>query len=200
MRAHPVAQAGPDRDHRQQHGHERAADVPPPRHSVSLVNVAPDGVRPAAIDYAERIVDLAEILVRIDAQERPRRTVLLARVSLLRDALRIERRVLAQVALDGDHILVGRVCLLRRRMRGRLLVLTRKSFELACQLEGRRGVCAARRHGDSVIRTLRSAIEAADANPRIDLDVAQRVAKDGSRRAARQAFGVLAMQADLRRE
>src|SRR6185369_1143664 len=59
---------------------------------------------------------------------------------------------------------------------------------------------SARHHRDRIVRTLSRAIEATDTRIRIDVDIAERRAKDRARRTARQTFRIGAVHADLRHE
>src|SRR6266567_4393557 len=72
--------------------------------SVSLVDVAADRVCSILKDDSDRVFCFAEILARINAHERAGGTVLLARVGGLRRPVRIERRVLAEVAFNRQQV------------------------------------------------------------------------------------------------
>src|SRR5205085_7463291 len=85
---------------------QQAADVPETRGPVLFMYFAADGLRLALIDKAEFAPRFREILARVDAHERAGRTVQLARIDVCGCALRVQRRVAAQVALDRDETLI----------------------------------------------------------------------------------------------
>src|SRR5262249_31076807 len=139
------------------------------------------------------VLDLGEVLARVDAKQRARRAVLLAAVGpRLGRALRIHRRVAAEVALDRDEV----VGLLDRRRRRRLADAEplRDLARVGLPLR------AARDERDRVVRTLRRAVAAADARRRVDVDVAAGEAADRAGRAAGHALRVHAVHADRRVE
>src|SRR5205085_4316748 len=100
-----VAASSPDSRHSYCDCCKHSEDVPETSRNISLMNVAPDCMGLIFIDYADRILRLAEILARVDANERTRRTVFLARVGSLFSSLRIKRRVVTEITLDREQVI-----------------------------------------------------------------------------------------------
>ena len=165
--------------------------MPETRRDVSLVNVAPDGVRLVFEDDADGLLRFVEILARVDAHERTRRTILLTGEGRALCALRIERRVLTEIAFDREQVL--RVCDSRRHLR---LCETEPRFEFASDARRCGENWFTRNHRDGVVRTLRRAIAAADAGLRIDVYLSFGEATDSSCWTTRQTFRVLTMKTD----
>ena len=102
----------------------------------------------------------------------------------------------AEVAFDRHYVVCRRLREGSRRRRRQ----TKRSPQRAHQVEGPDRFAVLWHHRDRVVRTLRGAIETADASRRIDIDITAWVAKDGAGGTARQTFRIFAMHADLRRE
>src|SRR5437868_177276 len=100
-----VAASSPDGRHSYCDCCKDAENVPETSRNISLMNVAPDCMGLIFIDYAYGILRLAEILARVDANERTRRTVFLTRVGSLFSSLRIKRRVVAEITLDCEQVI-----------------------------------------------------------------------------------------------
>src|SRR5439155_271758 len=98
----------PDRPCDQNDGYQsahHAAEMPKPGDWIAFMNVPPDGVGLITKDEAERLLDLAEVLLRIDAHQGARRTILFARICRARRAGWIQRGRFAEIAFDRDHVL-----------------------------------------------------------------------------------------------
>jgi hypothetical protein len=71
------------------------------------VNVAAKRLGLIPKNYPLRTFNLGKIFQRVHSNQGARRTVFFTRISLTANALRVERSVLAKIALDGYNI-VGR--------------------------------------------------------------------------------------------
>ena len=160
------------------------------------MNVLTDRVRLAALDKADRLIDLVKILARIYADECARRTILFARICCLFRTWRIEPGVFTEVAFDREQVFglrdgLGDLVLPQRKRRKQ----RRKTAffrTVLCTVAGD--------HRDSVIRALRRAVAAADTGDGVDVDLAVRKPRDRTGRAPGQAFGVLTVHTNRRHQ
>ena len=129
-----------------------------------------------------RRTDLAEVLDRIDAHERPGRAILFTRIFLSSHARWIER-----VSSQRLHLIATGSSEVSGATGGSILKLS-AFFSVDAKPEFGGG--AARHHRDRVVRTLRRAIKTADARRLIDIDVSEWIAKDRACRTASHTFRI----------
>ena len=133
-----------------------------------------------------RRTDLAEVLDRIDAHERPGRAIF-TRIFLSSHTFRIER-----VSSQRLHLIATGSSEVSGATGGSILKLS-AFFSVDAKPEFGGG--AARHHRDRVVRTLRVA---QSADRLIDIDVPEWIAKDRACRTASHTFRIRAVHADLR--
>ena len=78
--------------------------MPDTRPKIELMDIFADGVCFAALNQPDRGVDLIKILTRIYAYQSTGRAIFLARISGFFRTRRVESRVFAEVAFDGEQI------------------------------------------------------------------------------------------------
>ena len=135
------------------------------------MNVAANGVSLISKHKLLRRTDLAEVLDRIDAHERPGRTISSHRYFFRRTPFG-----LSGVSSQRLHLIAtGSSEASGATRRGSILKL---SAFFSVETKPEFGGGAARHHRDRVVRTLRRAIKTADARRLIDIDMPEWIAKD----------------------
>src|SRR5262249_5907648 len=170
-----------------------AHDVPRARGRIALVNVASDCVRLVAKDESLGRLNLFEVFHRVHAHECAGRTVLFTRIGFATHARRIHRRAFAQVALDRDHVIRWTGC---RCIRNTETENPREVRHEAFIVYGR----VTRHHRDRVVRALRGAVETTDTTHAVDIDLAQRIAKNSARRTTSHTLRIGAVHTHLRHQ
>src|SRR5262245_50328352 len=157
---------------------------------ITLVNVAPNGMRLILEDQPLRGTKLGEVLQWINADKRAGGTVLFARVGLTFSPTRIERCLFTEVTFDRHHVVSGCRYVDGWSSQAKQAAKSRCQFNLLWrQISGN--------HRDCVVGTLSRAIETTNASFGVDIDMAQWIAEDCSSRTTRQTLGIFAVQANL---